>query len=525
MFRNLTLAKKLILGFALVLLLSTVVTGLAIVYMSRIADTTETMYNHPYTAHTTALAIQGKVTAMASEMKDLVLTGSRTTREVYMNNIAELHQQVLADFDILYESFLGDRALVDDALTAFVDWEALREEVYDMLDVGYTAQAVDVTRTRGVAQVDLVQSSVQKVVDDAKKQSESFNMSARQSANSATSTVAGLLIVAIVVAVLATFLITRSITRPAARLLALTNEIALGNLAVADVDYRSRDEIGRLTEALNKMKHDLRELVSAVQSSVGVVRSSAEQMSTATQETSASVEELASSANEFASAVDRLSQSTQEMSTLAAQINELATEGSADIERTVQSMQEINEVVSALAAEIKELGRHSEEIGKIVALITGIADQTNLLALNAAIEAARAGEQGRGFAVVAEEVRELAEQSGRAAGEITNLIQRIRQAVHASVDRAGLGTQKVHEGMQAVTLTGTMFGRIAEIIESLTRGIADIASTSEELAAGAEEMGATTEEQSASAQQMASSAMEVARAAETVDTHMRRFKI
>jgi methyl-accepting chemotaxis protein len=273
------------------------------------------------------------------------------------------------------------------------------------------------------------------------------------------------------------------------------------------------------------MKADLRELVRSVRESVGIVRSSAEQMTSGAQETSASVEELAGSANEFASAVDRLSQNTQEMSILAAKSNELATNGSTDIERTVTSMNEINEVVSALATEIKALGHHSEEIGKIVSLITGIADQTNLLALNAAIEAARAGEQGRGFAVVAEEVRQLAEQSAKAAGEITQLIQRIREAVHSSVDRAGEGTQKVRAGMEVVAHTGSMFGDIASAIESLSRGIADVAATSEELAAGAEEMGATTEQQSASAEQMAASAAEVARAAETLDSQMRRFQV
>lgn len=354
---------------------------------------------------------------------------------------------------------------------------------------------------------------------------ENFNHEAQRSAASATSTVVGLMVVACAAAVLATFLITKSITKPAGELLALTNEIANGNLAVADVDYKSKDEIGRLTEAMNRMKADLRELVGSVRDSVRIVRSSAEQMASGAQETSASVEELASSANEFASAVDRLSQNTQEMSLLAAKSNELATNGSTDIERTVQSMNEINEVVSALATEIKALGHHSEEIGKIVALITGIADQTNLLALNAAIEAARAGEQGRGFAVVAEEVRQLAEQSAKAAGEITQLIQRIREAVHASVDRAGEGTQKVRAGMEVVAHTGSTFGEIASAIEALSRGIADVAATSEELAAGAEEMGATTEQQSASAEQMAASAAEVARAAETVDTQMRRFQV
>ena len=109
----------------------------------------------------------------------------------------------------------------------------------------------------------------------------------------------------------------------------------------------------------------------------------------------------------------------------------------------MQTMTEITEVVNALAREIRDLGRQSEEIGKIVTLITGIANQTNLLALNAAIEAARAGEQGRGFAVVADEVRELAEQSAKAAGEITHLIQQIKDTAQASVERTAMGTGKV----------------------------------------------------------------------------------
>jgi methyl-accepting chemotaxis protein len=100
------------------------------------------------------------------------------------------------------------------------------------------------------------------------------------------------MVLACATAVLATFLITESITRPAAKLLALTNEIADGNLAVADVDYKSKDEIGRLTEAMNRMKADLRELVRSVRESVGIVRSSAEQMASGAQETSASVEEF-----------------------------------------------------------------------------------------------------------------------------------------------------------------------------------------------------------------------------------------
>jgi methyl-accepting chemotaxis protein len=85
---------------------------------------------------------------------------------------------------------------------------------------------------------------------------------------------------------------------------------------------------------------------------------------------------------------------------------------------------------------IGELAAKSEQIGAIVATITAIAEQTNLLALNAAIEAARAGEQGRGFAVVAEEVRKLAEESQRAAAEISTLIGAIQVETRKTPSRS-----------------------------------------------------------------------------------------
>ena len=257
------------------LLVSTVVTGFGIVYMRRIADSTETMYTHSYMAHTHALNIQVKITSMASTMKDIVVAGSRTTREEYIAVVEELHQEALVDFDELYKSFLGDRAVIDAAVQAFADWEATRQEIYAELDLGHFAVAADLSRNKMAEEVALLQSYIQQVVDETQVRAERFNREARQNADSATNTVVGLLILAVVAAVVATVLITRSITRPIAGLLTLTNEIASGNLAAADVDYRSRDEIGRLTEAMNKMKRDLHQMVSSVKEAVGIVRTSA----------------------------------------------------------------------------------------------------------------------------------------------------------------------------------------------------------------------------------------------------------
>src|SRR5204862_5192862 len=101
-------------------------------------------------------------------------------------------------------------------------------------------------------------------------------------------------------------------------------------------------------------------------------------------------------------------------------------EGLVAIPQTNDAMRALREASADVNDGIDDLAGKSEEIGGIVATITGIAEQTNLLALNAAIEAARAGEQGRGFAVVAEEVRKLAEESQSAAASIAGLIEQIQ---------------------------------------------------------------------------------------------------
>ena len=134
-------------------------------------------------------------------------------------------------------------------------------------------------------------------------------------------------------------------------------------------------------------------------------------------------------------------------------------------------MKKISEQVSSSAKVVGELGKRSDEIGKIVGTISEIADQTNLLALNAAIEAARAGEHGKGFAVVADEVRRLAEQSGIAASNISQLIVTIQKDTVSAVESIENGNRSVKDGMSSVLETGDAFRSIEQQVEQLTGNV------------------------------------------------------
>ncbi len=152
-------------------------------------------------------------------------------------------------------------------------------------------------------------------------------MEAALDANNARALVLIILAVAYVMAILAGLIITRSITRPLGALLSFAHELGDGNLTIADADYKSRDELGVLTQAMNGLKRDWRDLVTRATSSAGEVSASSEQMSAVAQQSSASVGELAGAANEFANAVDRLNNNAHRMSDSAGKTSELSRQG------------------------------------------------------------------------------------------------------------------------------------------------------------------------------------------------------
>ena len=193
---------------------------------------------------------------------------------------------------------------------------------------------------------------------------------------------------------------------------------------------------------------------------------------------------------------------------------EEGTEAAAEVTRTMEEIAESSVVVSKT---IERLAAKSEQISGIVATINGIAGQTDMLALNAAIEAARAGEHGHGFAVVADQVRRLAENSQRAAGEIQGIIQEIQAETAAAVELVGREVQQTRAGTEVVERAREAFEAIAASVGAITGKITEIVSATDGIAAVAEQSSASAQEVSAATEQTAASANEVADAARGLD--------
>ena len=275
------------------------------------------------------------------------------------------------------------------------------------------------------------------------------------------------------------------VTRPLNLAVRVSTEMADGNLS-EDVESTGRDETGRMLSAMGAMIVRMRGVVFEVNGAVENVASgsmelssTAETLAQGSTEQAASVEELSASIEEVTGSIAQNAQHSRETAGIASLAAGKATESGDAVTRAVQAMKEIAERISVV-----------EEIAR----------QTNLLALNAAIEAARAGEHGKGFAVVAAEVRKLAERSGQAAREISELSG-------ATVDTADRAVNMLGELVPDIERTAELVKEISAtceeqdaVIRTIAQAVNQVESATQSNASASEEVASTSEELSGQAE-------------------------
>ena len=292
--------------------------------------------------------------------------------------------------------------------------------------------------------------------------------------------------------------ITSRLIRRIRRTREVIGEAERGNLR-ARADVRNSDELGLLQRSFNRMLEAQGALIGSVQREADAVASLADRLAAATGRLSASGTEFASTAVSLTTQLETQrqhaksgSQHTQQALGASERLRERAEamESSAEslvgaaelsrdaIGRASSALVTISDRVRETAATVGALGSASDNVDEFVDTVSRIARQTNLLALNAAIEAARAGEHGKGFAVVAEEVRKLAEESGRAAKEVADTIAVVRSNIAAAVTSMAQGERDVRDVGGVADEATRALGTMLDGVRSLAEVVAETASVS-----------------------------------------------
>ncbi len=250
---------------------------------------------------------------------------------------------------------------------------------------------------------------------------------------------------------------------------------------------RLKDDVNLVAESMNNALGEVMSAIENIANASNEILQKTSEMAAGANEQNEQSSEVASAIEEMTKTIFNNSQNVGMIEKRSFEASDKAKTGGEVVNRTVEGIDRIADIVIGTATTMHELGSSSERINEVVKVINEIADQTNLLALNAAIEAARAGEQGRGFAVVADEVRKLAERTQFATKEIAEMINEIQTKTQLAIQSINTSATEVEKDKE---LAQTARNALDEIITNADE-ISDLIS---QLAAALEQESKTGEE-------------------------------
>lgn len=511
-FYNMKIGSKLIISFIVVALIAGVVGVIGITNINKIDYNDSALYEN-MTVPLSEVADMARWFQRARvNARDLILYDDPADIQ---NAYSEV-QAYLSEIDKLTESF--EKTIVQEEekqyftqfQSAMIEFDKKLDELLKICLENRDDEAFAFTKGDLQTSADDVRASIDKLIElkvnGAKNQSDTNSATA----DTAVVTMIAVIAVAMIVAFSLGIFVSRSISNPIKKLVTAAENIADGDLDVY-VDIHTKDEVGNLANAFNKMADNLNDVVTNINIASEQVAQSAKQVSDSSivlsqgaTEQASTIEELTTSLEEIAAQTRLNADNSNEANSLAEIAKNNAVQGNTQMDDMLKAMEEIN--IS------------SNSISKIIKVIDDIAFQTNILALNAAVEAARAGQYGKGFAVVAEEVRNLAARSSNAAKETTEMIED--------------SIKNVERGTDIAKKTSDALNKIVDDVSKVANLIGDIAAASNEQASGIEQVNQgimmvseVVQKNSATAEESATASEELSTQADALKEQVFRFKL
>ncbi|MXI47479.1 HAMP domain-containing protein [Pseudomonas moraviensis] len=521
--RQLNIAPRAALGFALIAVLVALLGVFALGQMSSIRDSEVAVENRWLPS------IRG-----GDEIRELMLRIRTISLRMALDqdpaNIATYRGQMDTRDKELSEKIAAYDKLVD---------TAEGQQLYDQFKKTFAAYRTGIAQSFTLAEqgkrdelTKLLLVDMKTVVDGSGKQlNDLADLFARQVAAESEKSAAHyetsrtIVTLFIALAALATvalaMLLTRSIVRPLSSAVDAAESVAKGDLT-RPIETHGNDEVSRLLKALATMQRNLRETLQGISGSATQLATAADELSAVTvnstqglQEQNNEIEQAATAVNEMTAAVEEVARNAVSTSDATRQSSQSAQLGQERVSETASAINALASDVQNTGELVQSLANQSQDIGKVLDVIRAIAEQTNLLALNAAIEAARAGESGRGFAVVADEVRALAYRTQQSTQEIEQMVQGMRsgsslalESMQASASRAASTlvlaeragealvtiTASVHEIHERNLVIASAAEEQAQVAREVDRNLVNIRDLSVRSAAGADQTSASSHE-------------------------------
>ena len=507
---NLTVSRRLQLGFGFILAILAAVAGMAMLKVSAIEAALLANSNEHTQIQRYAINFRGSAHDRAIAARDYVLAAS-----------ADLRQKEASTIDALAK-FYADSAQPLEKLISQSNDDAELNQLYGAIkaiekesvattqalmaatDQGDTATAQSLLWSKAKPQYVQWLGSINKLIDFEEARVQALNKIAIQEAVGFRAVMLTALALALVCGIALAWVISRNIVSQLgaepATLGEAAQRVAAGDLGPVPGAAHAPGgsvlaSLGAMQEALARVVGQVRQASDSIATGSAEIANGNSDLSQRTEMQAGNLQQTSATMEQLGSTVRNNADSARQANQLAQSASAVAAQGGAVVGRVVTTMQDIND--------------SSRKIGDIISVIDGIAFQTNILALNAAVEAARAGEQGRGFAVVASEVRSLAQRSAEAAKEIKTLI--------------GRSVEQVEQGTVLVDQAGKTMGEIVGSIQRVSDIVAEITAATVEQTTGVRNVGEAVSQMDQATQQNAALVEQSAAAAESLKTQAQQL--
>ncbi len=570
-FKNLKISQKLISCCIIISLCIGAVGAIGLYNMDQINSNAESMYNNNLTSIKDISLVKANIADIRSNLL-LIASNNKDSGIGTQSLVDEINK--LKDDNVAHLEEYGKTAILDkDDEAAYNEFKDLYNNYLSMCENTIKlAQSGDYNKAnsniKGIAEI---RQKIYETIDNAIIEEVEYasyqNDENTKTYNSSRYIIITVAIIGLVVAILFGLMISSLISKQVNGVLHYTESLGEGDFT-KELVVTSKDELGKMSEALNNAVKNVKHLLLEVSGGANDLGAESEELSATVEEISSQIENAAESMNQISGGAEELSTTTEEVTAsteeITSTINELAKRAkdasassneirqrAMDVkgksESSINRIKEIYEERNANIAKSIEDGKVVEEVKIMADSIADIAEQTNLLALNAAIEAARAGEHGRGFAVVAEEVRNLAEQSAGTVSKIQVIVEQVQKAFADLSQNAndvikiiGSNVREDYEGFyeagiqyeKDALLVNDFSEQIASSSEAIAEAIEQVNGAIQNVSAGAEESAANSEsategmhEVTAAIEEVSTAAQDQASLAEKLNTMIQKFKI